>query len=118
MRRLLTIVITVLIIIVVVLVLGVLGLYKSGYHPTGEDDLTVEQGSWAGEDPPQGTGNGLKVLFLNLNHGLGRETIWYEREPPVEVVHDVQAISHRLDQVVVNLDGVLRARDARGLLHP
>jgi endonuclease/exonuclease/phosphatase family metal-dependent hydrolase len=81
-------------------VLMVLGLYKSGYHPIGEDPLDVEQGSWAGEDPPAGTGKGLKVLFLNLNHGIGRETIWYERTPPTEVPHEVQAISGRLDQVV------------------
>jgi len=99
-RRLLTFVITVLIIAFIVLVLVVLGIYKSGYHPIGETFLDVEQGSWAGEDLPQGTGKGLKILFMNLNHGLGRDTIWYERNPPIEATHEVQAISHRLDQVV------------------
>jgi endonuclease/exonuclease/phosphatase family metal-dependent hydrolase len=100
MRRFVSIVVTILIVAFIVLVLGVLGIYKSGYHPLGEDILDVEQGSWAGEDPPGGDGKGLKVLFMNLNHGLGREIIWYERTAPAPVAHEVQAISGRLDAVV------------------
>ena len=100
MRRFLTIVLTILIVAFIVLVLAVLGLYKSGYHPIGEDVLGVEQGFWAGEEPDSGTGKGLRILFVNLNHGLGQDTIWYERTPPIEVVHDPQKISHRLEMVV------------------
>ncbi|MFH1529636.1 MAG: endonuclease/exonuclease/phosphatase family protein [Pseudomonadota bacterium] len=100
MRRFFSVIVTILIVAFIVLVLLVLGIYKSGYHPIGETNLDVEQGSWAGEDPPQSTGKGLKILFLNLNHGLGRDLIWYERNPPAEVAHEDQAISHRLDQVV------------------
>lgn len=100
MRRFWNAIFWVLIIGFIVLVLGVLGIYKSGYHPIGEDLLDVAQGSWAGEDPEPGDGKGLKVLFLNLNHGLGRDIIWYERTPPEPVAHEVQAISARLDLVV------------------
>ena len=100
MRRFWNAVFWILIVAFIIVVLAVLGLYKSGYHPIGEDILDVEQGSWAGEDPAPGDGKGLKILFVNLNHGLGRETIWYEQKSPVETVHDAQEISGRLDEVV------------------
>jgi len=100
MKRFFSIVVTFLLVAFIVVVLAVLGLYKFGYQPTGEDILDVEQGSWAGEDPARGEGRGLRVLFINLNHGLGRDTIWYERNPPVKTVHEVQEISRRLDRVV------------------
>lgn len=100
MKRLISIVVTVLVVAFILLVLAILGLYKSSYHPAAEDVLDVEQGSWASEDPEPGSGKGLKVLFMNLNHGLGRDTIWYERTPPVEAVHETQQISRNLDAVV------------------
>lgn len=77
----------------------VLALYKAGYHPATEQGLEVQRGNWVSEDLPLRPQKENKVFFLNINHGLGREPIWYEVEGAGRKTYDAGKIMGNLEKV-------------------